>query len=154
MKKVVLILIGTLAGGTTAWAHGPYCGPLPRLPPPVIVHRAPAVRVSYSPAPVIYSTRVIYSAPVVCSPPPVIYTPPPTVYVVPVPPPLPPPPVVYQAPVVYNTPVPVVYMQPAYCAPPALQFVAALPLFPFWFGGGHHGGGYHPNWSHGGGHHR
>jgi hypothetical protein len=44
---------------------------------------------------------------------------------------------------------PVVYAQPAYCVPPAVQIVAALPLLPFWFGGGHHGG-----WGHGGGYHR
>jgi len=154
MKTTLAILICSLAGSTTGWAYGPYCGPVPRLPPSVIMHHAPAVRVSYYPAPVIYSTRTVYSVPIVYSPPPVIYTSQPAVYVAPVPPPLPPPPVVYQAPVLYSAPAPVVYMQPAYCAPPALQLVAALPLFPFWFGGGHHGGGYRSSWSHGGGPHR
>jgi hypothetical protein len=155
MKKIALILIGTLAGGATTWAYGPYCGPVPRLPPPVYVHSAPVVRVGYCAPPVVYSTRVLYSTPVVVTPAPVVYqapvvyTPPPAVYVAPVLPPLPPPPVIYQAPVVYSAPAPVVYARPAYYAPPEMQFVAALPLFPFWYGGGHHS-----SWSHRGGHRR
>lgn len=148
MKKIVLILIGVLAGGSAAWAHGPYCGPLPPLPAPVLVHRAPIVRVGYCAPPTVvvappvaYSMRVVYATPVIITPPPV--------YVAPAPPPLPPPPIVYQAPVVYTAPV--ACWQPTYCAPPALQLVAALPLFPFWCGS-HHGGGYRGSWSHGGGH--
>ena len=111
MKKKVLILLAVLASGATAWAYGPYCGPVPRFGAPIYVNCAPVVRVGCYPAPaVVYAAPVVYPAPVV-----------------------------YQTPVVCNAPTPVVYAQPAYYAPPMVQVVATLPLWPFWCGG-HHGG--------------
>ena len=106
MKKIIAILICSLAGSATGWAYGPYCSPVSQ---PVVVYCAP---VYYTPPPqVVYVQRA---------------------------------PVVYAAPVVYSAPVcmpaPVVYARPAYCVPPVVQLVAELPLLPFWFGGGHHGG--------------
>ena len=83
MKKIVLILIGTLISGMTAWAYGPYCGPV--------------VRGSYYSRPaVVYAAPVVYSAPVVYASPPVVYQAP-VVYAQPAP-------VVYAQPAYYAPP--------------------------------------------------
>ena len=108
MKTTVLILMGVLTCGATAWAYGPYCDPAPRYASPVIVYRAPVVvaaPVYYAPQP-----RVVYVQPA---------------------------PVVYQAPVIYSAPVcvpaPIVYAQPAPCLFPLFPF-----WFGGHHGGGHH----------------
>ena len=72
MKKIIAILICSLAGSATGWAYGPYCGPVSQ---PVVVYRAP---VYYTPPPqVVYVQRapvcmpapVMYARPAYCVPP-------------------------------------------------------------------------------------
>jgi hypothetical protein len=111
MKTMSLVLMSVLIGGASAWAYGPYCGPVPRC-------GAPVVNVGCYPVP-----RAVYAAPVVYAMP-VMYTPPRMVYVQP-------------APVIYAQPV--VYARPVCCVSPVVEAIVALPfLLGGHHGGGHH----------------
>lgn len=71
MKKVMIILLCALVSSASAWAIGPRCGPVPRLPSPVYVRSTPTViyttrapRAYYAtPAPMVYSSPAYCTAP-------------------------------------------------------------------------------------------
>ena len=115
MKTMSLVLMSVLISGASAWAYGPYCGPVPRC-------GAPVVSVGCYPVPrAVYATPVVYAAPVMYSPPPRV---------------------VYVQPMVYRAPV--VYERPVCCVSPVVEAIVALPfLFGGHHGGWSHGGGHH-----------